>query len=91
MHLLAGSGLANFGLLDQASAMRWVQRHISHFGGDARRVTIFGESAGGVSVMHHVASPMHAAAPPFARPPNCHQRGRGVLVGRRVGGASWWV
>ncbi|KAK8749773.1 hypothetical protein OTU49_015534, partial [Cherax quadricarinatus] len=47
----------NFGLKDQTMAFRWVQNNIHNFGGDPNSVTIFGESAGGASVHHHILSP----------------------------------
>jgi carboxylesterase type B len=45
--------VVNAGLLDQAFAFDWVQKHISKFGGDPKKVTIAGESAGAGSVMLH--------------------------------------
>ncbi len=47
----------NYGLLDQIAAMQWVQRNIGQFGGDPSRVTIFGQSAGGESILIHLVSP----------------------------------
>ncbi|MEK9822858.1 MAG: carboxylesterase family protein [Gammaproteobacteria bacterium] len=48
----------NFGTLDLIAALRWVQANIHRFGGDPRRVTIFGESAGGSNVLSLLASPL---------------------------------
>ena len=50
----------DYGIMDQQAALRWVRANIPAFGGDARNVTIFGESAGGFSVLTHLASPKSA-------------------------------
>ena len=48
----------NAGLKDQNLALRWVKQNIDKFGGDPDGITIFGQSAGGVSVDFHVLSDM---------------------------------
>jgi para-nitrobenzyl esterase len=47
----------NYGILDQQLALEWVQQNIRAFGGDPDNVTVFGQSAGGLSVLANMASP----------------------------------
>jgi para-nitrobenzyl esterase len=54
----ADGSVGNYGIMDQQAALRWVQDNIESFAGDKSNVTIFGESAGGFSVMTHLASPL---------------------------------
>src|SRR6266702_3129251 len=52
-----GGPSGDYGLMDQQAALRWVQRNIGGFGGDPGDVTLFGESAGGLSTLAQLVSP----------------------------------
>src|SRR4029450_9447633 len=73
-----GGSSSNYGLMDQQAALRWVRRNIGRFGGDPANVTIFGESAGGFSVLAHVVSPLSTGLVHRSIP----QRGRDGVTGR---------
>ena len=55
--LYLGDGIANVGLLDQVAALEWVRENIAAFGGDPGNVTVFGESAGAMSIGTLLAMP----------------------------------
>ncbi len=48
----------NYGLLDMIAGLQWIRKNIDAFGGDSKKVTIFGESAGGIAVSMLCASPL---------------------------------
>ena len=52
--------IANYGLMDQEMALKWVRQNIAGFGGDPRNVTLFGESSGGIAIYTHLVSPLSA-------------------------------
>ena len=72
----------NYGILDQIAALQWVHRNIAAFGGDPRQVTIFGQSAGALSVVALMKSPLAKGL--FARA--IAESGPGLIGGR--GGAQ---
>ncbi|KAL1675613.1 Alpha/Beta hydrolase protein [Schizophyllum commune] len=58
-------GVLNAGLLDQQLALQWVQEHIAKFNGDPSDVTIWGQSAGAGSVLHHIIANGGQTTPPL--------------------------
>ena len=56
MYLGDSEAPGNQGLMDQVMGLEWIYNRIEHFGGDQHQITIFGESAGAVSVAYHMIS-----------------------------------
>merc|ERR1711959_187033 len=53
-----GTVSSNFGMEDQREAIKWVRAHAKAFGGSGEDLTVFGQSAGAISVLHHMVSPL---------------------------------
>jgi len=83
----AGGPLADYTFMDQIAALQWVRRNAASFGGDPRNVTIFGESAGGMSVNALLMSPLARGL--FARAIIESGGGRGnIYLLRHLSGAA---
>ena len=79
---------SNFGMRDQVTALRWVRDNIARFGGDPGNITIFGESAGGMSVASLMGSPeaqglFHKAIPQSGAGHHGMEDGQAIANGRQ--------
>lgn len=84
-----GDGTANVGLLDQIAALQWVQDNIAAFGGDPRNVTLFGQSAGAMSIATLLATPrakglFHRAVVQSGNVPHVTSAATAKRIGRRL-------
>ena len=87
--LYLADGVANLGLLDQIAALEWVRENIAAFGGDSGKVTIFGESAGAMSVATLLAMPrakglFRRAIVQSGNTPKVNSAGTAERIGRRL-------
>jgi carboxylesterase 2/para-nitrobenzyl esterase len=87
--LYLGDGIANLGLLDQIAALEWVHDNIAVFGGDANELTIFGQSAGGMSVATLLSMPrtkgmFRRAIVQSGNTPNVNSAGTAARIGARL-------
>jgi carboxylesterase 2/para-nitrobenzyl esterase len=87
--LYLADGIANLGLLDQIAALEWVRDNIAAFGGDPGNVTIFGESAGAMSVATLLTMPrasglFHRAIVQSGNTPNVTSAATAARIARRL-------
>ena len=87
--LYLGDDIANLGLLDQIAALEWVQENIRAFGGEPGNVTVFGESAGAMSVATLLTMPranglFHRAIVQSGNTPNVTSAATAERIGRRL-------